>query len=170
VSGAATRPLCDPAPSSLHSRGMPLAVRAAMNPESLRLLAGLAFATATTSGCYTIHIARPGTLPLAVATIPPDQRVVAWNRAVAALIDAGFVPQVFNETACYVSARRRDDLGDDILSGAMAIVQVTPEGLVRVQISGLGTFSSQDALNAEIRRRQIDLVQRILHPLVPPSA
>jgi hypothetical protein len=111
-----------------------------------------------------MQIARPGTLPLATASVPPDHRLAAWNRAIGGLIDSGFVPQVFNETACYVSGRRRDDLGDDILSGAMAIVQVTPEGTVRVQISGIGQFSSQDALNAEITRRQMDILQRTIHP------
>jgi hypothetical protein len=33
-----------------------------------------------------------------------------------------------------------------------------------VQISGLGQFSSQDALNAEITRRQADVLQHIVHP------
>jgi hypothetical protein len=120
--------------------------------------------TATSTGCATMQIARPGTLPTATATVPPDRRLATWNRAIGALIDSGFVPQVFNETACYVSGRRRDDLGDDILSGAMAIVQVTPEGTVRVQISGIGQFSSQDALNAEITRRQTDILQRRIRP------
>jgi hypothetical protein len=134
-----------------------------------RLALGLALVLASASGCASIQIARPGTLPIATANVPADQRLAAWNRAIGALIDAGFVPQVFNETACYVSAKRRDDLGDDILSGAMAIVQVTPEGVIRVQISGLGQFSSQDALNAEITRRQADVLQRIVHP-APPGA
>ncbi len=120
----------------------------------------LAVVLVASSGCATIQIARPGTLPTAAASVPADQRLAAWNRAIGALIDAGFVPQVFNETACYVSAKRRDD----ILSGAIAIVQVTPEGVVRVQISGIGQFSSQDALNAEITRRQTDILQRIVHP------
>ena len=119
---------------------------------------------AAASGCSTIQIARPGTLPTATASVPADQRLAAWNRAIGALIEAGFVPQVFNETACYVSAKRRDDLGDDILSGAMAIVQVTPEGVVRVQISGIGQFSSQDALNAEITRRQAEVLRHIVSP------
>ncbi len=131
------------------------------------LALGLVGAVATTSGCYSIQIARPGTLPVATAVVPPDQRLATWNRAISALVDAGFIPQVFNETACYESAKRRDDLGDDILSGAQAIVQVTPEGLVRVQVSGLGSFSSQEALNLEITRRQLDILQRIVHPAPP---
>jgi hypothetical protein len=126
------------------------------------LLPLLALVLVASSGCATVQIARPGTLPIAAASVPADQRLAAWNRAIGALIDTGFVPQVFNETACYVSAKRRDDLGDDILSGAMAIVQVTPEGVVRVQISGVGQFSSQEALNAEITRRQTDILQRIV--------
>jgi hypothetical protein len=116
------------------------------------------------AGCYSLQIARPGTLPTAGLRVPPEQRMAAWNRAITALIDAGFVPQVFNETACYVSARRRDDLDDDVLIGALAIVQVTPEGLVRVQISGRGSFRSPEDLQAEIQRRQSAIVQAIARP------
>jgi len=122
---------------------------------------------ATASGCYSMRVSRPGTLPLAVASTPADQRIATWNRAISALIDTGFVPQVFNETSCYVGAKRRDDLGADILSGAMAIVQVTPDGVVRVQVSGVGLYSTQEALNAEITRREADILERIVHPVRP---
>jgi hypothetical protein len=130
---------------------------------------GLALLVGMSAGCYSMQVARPGTLPLATASVPADQRLAAWNRSISALIDAGFIPQVFNETACYVSAKRRDDLGNDVLSGAMAVVQVTPEGVVRVQVSGVGMFSTPEDLNAEIGRRQADILQRIVTPTPPRS-
>lgn len=110
-------------------------------------------------GCYNTYLARPGSLPPAVATVPAEQRVAVWQHAIAALLDQGYVPQVLNEAACFVSAKLRDDLATDTTRGALAVVVVAPDGTVRVQASGVGFYQSQEALEADLRKRQ-DLILR----------
>jgi hypothetical protein len=120
-------------------------------------------------GCYTLYGARPGSLAPAVAAVPPDTRTQAWQRAVSVLVEDGYVPELLNETACYVSARRREDAEYDVLAGAMAIVTIAPDGQLRVQVSGRGLYQSQDQMSAAIARNQVHLLRRILNQPEPPQ-
>ena len=114
------------------------------------------------SGCVRAYYTRPGTLKPAMASVTPAERAAVWQHSVTALLEQGYVPLVLNEAAGYVSARRREDLVDDALIGTMATVVVSPEGGVRVEVSGTGLYGSeQDFLNA-VLQRQTDLLQAIV--------
>jgi hypothetical protein len=122
-------------------------------------------------GC--VYHARPGDLAVSRATIPLSERNVAWQHAITALLDNGYVPQVLNEAAGYIGARRRDDLDNGPLVGSLATVVFTPEGVVRVEVSGVGIGTSEKAFLDAIATRQNDIMAGILathaaHPLTPP--
>ena len=127
-------------------------------------------------GCYTPYWVRPGEVPPATATVPPEQRNVTWQRSVGVLLEEGYVPQVLNEGACYVSGRQRDDAENGVLAGSMAIVTIAPDGLLRVEVAGRGLYLSQDHLNTDVRQLQAHLLRRILNqpelalPPPPPGA
>jgi hypothetical protein len=114
------------------------------------------------AGCYMRYQARPGTISPSVASVRPEQRVATWNKAITVLLAGGWVPQVLNEGACYVGARRRDDLENDILSGALSSVQVDPAGTVIVQVSGGGMFRSQAELDQTVKTAQDQILEAIL--------
>src|SRR5271170_6145752 len=84
-------------------------------------------------GCVRTYYTRPGTLKPSMAAVAPAERTAVWQHAVSALLDQGYVPQVVNEAAGYISARRRDDLVEDALIGTMTTVVISPEGTVRVE-------------------------------------
>jgi hypothetical protein len=96
--------------------------------------------------------------------VPPEQRTMVWQHAIAVLLDEGYVPQVLNEAACFVSAKQRDDLvaSSTGTTGATVVVTVSPEGIVRVQVSGNGIYHSVDELAADITQRQQALLPAIL--------
>jgi hypothetical protein len=128
----------------------------------------LALALCSMLGCYAPYFTRPGTLPPATATVAPAQRVEVWNRAITVLLAGGWVPQVLNEGACFISAKRRDDLVDDNLAGGFVFVQIDPGGILTIQIAGGGRFRSQDDLNATIQAFQDKILAGVVDTPVPP--
>jgi hypothetical protein len=127
------------------------------------LVSGLIFATATLLvGCVQQYYTRPGALRPAMATVAPAERTALWQHAVSALLDQGYVPQVLNEAAGYISAKRREDLNADALTGTMTTVVISPEGAVRVEVSGVGLYSSEQAFLAAVGERQGQIMQAIL--------
>ncbi len=123
------------------------------------------------TACYTLMAARPGTLSPATAMIAPAQRGEIWQRAIIALLDAGYVPELLNETACFIKARQREDLMPDATTRTTAIVTIGTNGALRVEVAGAGYFSSDAALAASIHQKQDDLLRQILAaPPAPPAA
>ena len=119
------------------------------------------------AACATPQLLRPGTLRPGVASVPADQRVATWHRAIQVLLDEGYIPQVLNEAAGYVSAKQRDDISVGALSGTIAIVTVNPEGLVRVEVGGAGVYHSADELMRDVSAEQAKLLAEISAP--PPA-
>jgi hypothetical protein len=122
-------------------------------------------------GCHAMYGVRPGTLAPATAAVPPAERIALWHRSVSVLLEEGYVPQVLNEAACYVSGKQRDDVAHGALAGTMAIVTIAPEGSLRVEVSGVGLYESPEDLGTDISKRQIHLMRRILNqpePIPPP--
>lgn len=136
-----------------------------MKPLALVLLIPL-------MGC--VYHARPGELAASRATIPVSERNVAWQHAITALLDNGYVPQVLNEAAGYIGARRRDDLDNGPLVGSLATVVFTPEGVVRVEVSGVGIGTSEKTFLDAITTRQNGIMAGIIathaaaRPVTPP--
>jgi hypothetical protein len=126
---------------------------------SLRLL--LAFSVLL-CGCTSFYRVRPGTLEPGRAAIPPDQRAAVWQRAVGVLLDQGYVPQVLNAEAGYISAKRREDIANDAFAGTIVLVYISPEGGLRVEVSGGGVFHSEDQFLDAIRQRQALLLTLIV--------
>jgi len=112
--------------------------------------------------CAGVYVVRPGTLKPAVASVAPDQRVATWQRAITVLLDEGYVPQVLDATACYIFAKARDDVAAGATYGAWAMVVVAPDGVVRVTVSGIGLYHSQDELGADVVARQERLIRLIM--------
>ena len=123
--------------------------------------------SALLSACATWYHVQPGSLPAGSATVPPEQKEAVWKRAVTVLLDQGYVPQVLNEAACYISAKRREDIDNDAFAGTIALFSITPEGRVRLQISGAGLFHSEQQFIAAIGQRQDQILNLILNP--PPG-
>jgi hypothetical protein len=118
-------------------------------------------------GCAQTFYTRPGSLTPATATVPPAERTLVWQHAVGALLQQGYVPQVLNEGAGYISARRREDIADDALLGTMATVLVSPEGAVRVELSGAGLFNSERTFLDAVTARQSQIMQAIMSSRAP---
>jgi hypothetical protein len=114
------------------------------------------------SGCTYYHVF-PGALEPSRAQIAPQQRVVLWQRAVGVLLDQGYVPQVLNEQACFISAKHRDDVENDPLSQTLALVYISPEGALRVEVTGVGYFSSEKEFISAIGERQRMIFERIVN-------
>jgi hypothetical protein len=117
------------------------------------------------SGCSypAVYALRPGTVTPVTANVTPDQRAALWQRAIGVLLDEGYVPQVLNEAACFVSAKQRDDLVMPTGTvGATVVVTISPDGVVRVQVSGTGVYNSVDDLAADINQRQQALLSKIV--------
>jgi hypothetical protein len=120
------------------------------------------------TSCASLYYTRPGTFHPAVGSIAPSDRSAVWQRAITALLDEGYVPQVLNEAGGYISARRREDLVEDTsLVGTMATVVVAADGQVRVEVSGTGVYYSEGAFVAAITNRQQRLLARILGQPLP---
>jgi len=124
---------------------------------SLSFVAGLALA-----GCVSTYYTRPGALRPSTATVAPAERIAAWQHAIGALLDQGYVPQVVDATAGYIQARRREDLANDALTGTMATVVISPEGNVRVEVTGIGQYSSEDAFLKAVGERQDVILRAIM--------
>jgi hypothetical protein len=132
------------------------------------LVGGLVFSVAALlAGCVQQYYTRPGALRPAIANVAPAERTAAWQHAVSALLDQGYVPQVLNESAGYISAKRREDLASDALTGTMATVVISPEGVVRVEVSGVGLYSSEQAFFSAVGERQGQVMQAILSARPP---
>jgi hypothetical protein len=121
------------------------------------------------SGCASYYYVRPGTLEPNRAQISEDQRASVWHRAVGALLDQGYVPQVLNEASSFISAKRRDDIADDALAGTFALVWISPEGGLRVEVTGAGYFHSEDQFMKAVGERQRALLSEILNPSGAPK-
>ncbi|MFT3694888.1 MAG: hypothetical protein QM831_17190 [Kofleriaceae bacterium] len=130
----------------------------------------LAIALALTSGCYQTRLLRPGDVPPTTARVAPDQRLAVWQTAIGVLLDDGFVPDTLDATAGYISAKARDDVNDDTLQHTRVIVRIQPDGLVRVQVSGVGQFASDEALAATVTDTQKKLFDQIMHAAAAPGA
>ena len=125
------------------------------------LLLALSFC-ALLSACTSYYLVRPGTLEPGRATISPEQRAAVWRRAVGVLLDQGYVPQVLNQDAGFINAKRREDIANDAFSGTIALVYISPEGSVRVEVSGAGLFHSENQFLAAVGQRQQMLLNLIL--------
>jgi hypothetical protein len=124
-----------------------------------------------TSGCN--FYVRPGEMAPAMATVSPGQRTATWNRALAVLLAAGWVPQVLDEQAGYIGAKRRDDDDFENLAGAYISVLIDPSGQLSIQIAGHGTFRSQQALEATVKSFQDQLLTSTIGgpaPARPPRS
>lgn len=122
-------------------------------------------------GCTSFYQIHPGTLEPGRAAIAPEQQDTIWRRAVGVLLDQGYVPQVVNEAAGFISARRREDIADDAFAGTIATVYISPEGGVRVEVSGGGNFHSESQFIDAVSQRQQQLLDLIVkgftgHPRV----
>jgi hypothetical protein len=113
-------------------------------------------------GCTHWYRVHPGALEPSTAVVPPDQRSAVWNRAIVVLLDQGYVPQVLSEPACFISAKRREDIADDAFAGTIALFTISPEGRIRLQIAGTGLFHSEDQFLAAVHQRQDFIVSEIL--------
>jgi hypothetical protein len=115
------------------------------------------------TSCAKLYSLHAGELVPSVVNTAPEQRLALWQRAVVVLLDQGYVPQVLNESAGYISAHRRDDLVDDELAGTLALVTISPQGVVRVALAGAGTFHSEADFIKAMGDRQNMLAGLIAH-------
>lgn len=123
----------------------------------------LLFFSVLLSGCTAVYYVRPGTLEPSRAQIGSEERAAVWRRAVGVLLDQGYVPQVLNESAAFISAKRREDLNSDALSGTLALVYISSDGLVRVEVVGSGLFHTEGEFLAAVGERQRLLLNLILN-------
>src|SRR5579862_5869953 len=127
----------------------------------------LLFVLGVLSGCAAPYLIRPGDLAPLNAQVTGDQRVAIWERAIAVLLDEGYVPQVLNEAACFISAKQRDDVTTGALAGTIAIVTISPEGVLRVEVGGSGVYNSAAELQRDVETVQKRLVEEILRRTPP---
>lgn len=115
------------------------------------------------SGCASYYYVHPGRLEPSRAQIAPDERTALWRRAIGVLLDQGYAPQVLNEAALFISARRREDFDNDALAKTMVSVYISAEGAVRVEMSGVGLFTSEKQFLAAVGERQQLILNLILN-------
>lgn len=121
----------------------------------------LAVSSLLPSGCAFYYSIHPGALEPSRAQVAPEERATLWRRAVGVLLDQGYVPQVLNEAAFFISAKRREDFENDALARTMVSVYISPDGAVRVEMSGVGLFPTEKQFIAAITERQrliLDLI------------
>ena len=121
------------------------------------------------SGCATPMLLRPGDVAPITAQVS-GERVATWQRAIVVLLDEGYIPQVLNEAACYISAKQRDDVTTGALAGTTAIVMISPDGVLRVEVGGAGVYNSAADLERDVEAVQNRLVQEIQSRAALPSA
>jgi hypothetical protein len=129
----------------------------------------LLFATTLCLATGCNQYLRPGDMTPLSAQVALDQRVATWQRAIEVLLDEGYVPQVLNESACYISAKQRDDVQVGSLSGTMVIVTVSLEGKLRLEVSGSGVYASSSGLVKDIDALQQKLMQEIVARAAAPA-
>jgi hypothetical protein len=123
------------------------------------LLLGLSFLL---SGCTYYHV-HPGALEPSRAQVAPEERAALWRRAIEVLLDQGYVPQVLNEAASFISAKRREDFDNDPLAKTLVLVFISPDGAIRVEVSGIGYFASEKQFISAIGERQRMILDLILN-------
>ncbi len=133
----------------------------------LQFSAKLLLASVLLAGCT--QYMRPGDLTPMNAQVATDQRTLVWQRAIDVLLDEGYVPNVLDSTACYISAKQRDDVQIGSLSGTMVIVTVSPEGQLRLSVSGAGVYASSNGLLGDIRAVQKRLMDEIVQRAGAPG-
>jgi hypothetical protein len=119
------------------------------------------------SGCVGYYYIHPGTLEPDRAVVDPGQRDAIWQRSISVLLEQGYVPQVLNEKACYINAKRREDIENDQFAHTIALVSISPEGNLRVEVSGGGLFSSESQFLSAVGLRQRLLMDLILNRKQP---
>ena len=122
---------------------------------------------AVLSGCSMLYRVRPGQTRPATAAVDPEQRAAIWQRAVTVLLDEGYIPELLNESVCFISARRRADLVDDALAGTLVLIAISPEGNLRVEVGGSGIFPSEQELLRAVSELQSHLLDLIVRQRVP---
>jgi hypothetical protein len=132
-----------------------------------RLVATAVVLAAVLSGCSMLYRVRPGQSRPATAVVAPEQRAAIWQRAVTILLDEGYIPELLNESVCFISARRRADLVDDALAGTLVLIAISPEGNLRVEVGGSGIFRSERDLLSAVSELQGHLLSLIVRPAVP---
>ena len=132
-----------------------------------RLVATAVVLAAVLSGCSMLYRVRPGQSKPAMAVVAPEQRAAIWQRAVTILLDEGFIPELLNESVCFISARRRADLVDDALAGSLVLIAISPEGNLRVEVGGSGIFQSERDLLSAVSELQGHLLSLIVRQAVP---
>jgi len=80
------------------------------------------------------------------------------------------VPELLNETACFIRARQREDLVPDATNRTSAVVTVGTDGLLRVEVAGAGFYSNADALATDLAQKQGALMHGILLLVDPPAS
>ncbi len=105
---------------------------------------------------------RPDDLPARVGQIDPSERVAAWNRAIEVLMQQGYEPQVLNQDAGYISAKMRNNAPEDALVGTRAIIKITPQGKVSVEVGGVGNYASGSELESYIDSMKSTLLEGTL--------
>ena len=115
------------------------------------------------SGCATYYHVHPGAIEPSRAQVAPEERAALWRRAIGVVLDQGYVPDVLNEAAAFISAKRREDFENDPLAKTLVLVYISPDGAVRVQVSGVGYFSSEKQFLSAIRERQQLILDLILN-------
>ncbi len=99
----------------------------------------------------------------AVAVIPNQEREAVWHDAMSVLLDYGYVPLVIDEKSGLINARKIDaGSGDPEMRWTRVIVNIAPDGLLRVQMGAIGVFPSSQEMDAEVRRRQDVILRAIL--------
>ena len=114
------------------------------------------------SGCSYYHV-HPGALEPSRAQIAPEERAALWRRAIGVLLDQGYVPEVLNEAGSFISAKRREDFENDPLARTLVLVYISPDGAVRVEVSGVGYFASEKQFISAIGERQRVILDLILN-------
>ena len=114
------------------------------------------------SGCSYYHV-HPGALEPSRAQIAPEERAALWRRAIGVLLDQGYVPQVLNEAASFINAKRREDFENDPLARTLVLVYISPDGAVRVEVSGVGYFASEKQFISAIGERQRVILDLMLN-------
>lgn len=114
------------------------------------------------SGCASYYHVHPGALEPNRARVAPEERSAVWRNAVGVLLDQGYVPQVLDEAAAFISARRREDFENDPLAKTVVLVYISTDGALRVEVSGVGLFSSEKQFLDAIGERQRLIADLIL--------
>jgi hypothetical protein len=134
----------------------------------MRALLLSAVLTASLASACNYYL-RPGDIQPVTARVVGDQRDAVWQRAINVLLDEGYVPDVLNQQAGYISAKQRDDVQLGQLAGTMAIVTVSPDGVLRVEVSGHGEYTSSDGLLHDVQAEQDKLLKEILAASAAPA-